>query len=51
MNLNEHNHFTLRITWVFTQLLTDQIITLKEKLRVRKKVNSFNMNKGIIIKT
>ena len=23
MNLNEHNHFTLRITQVFTQLLTE----------------------------
>jgi len=25
MNLNKHNHFTLRITQVFTQLLTEPI--------------------------
>ena len=26
MNLNEDNHFTLRITQVFTQLLTEPLV-------------------------
>ena len=37
MNLNKHNHFTLRTTEVFTQLLTDiRILNLIEVERSRQ---------------
>ena len=33
MNLNKHNHFTLRITQIFTQLLIKPIKTVEVKLK------------------
>jgi hypothetical protein len=39
MNLNKHNHFTLRITQVFTQLLRDKWNIRKGYLKIHVAVD------------